>query len=135
VRESDLHVIDENTSTPLASAEPNCVRVLYVEDDGESREVLIEVLLDLGFEVVAAATVAEALARLDADRFDVVLADMTLPDADGTVIVEAARRLATPVVVLSGWGDEIARGAADAVLRKPVPFRDLGATLQRVVRG
>jgi CheY-like chemotaxis protein len=128
-----IFMCDENTSTVVAGAEPISVRVLYVEDDAENREVLIEVLANLGHEVVAAETAAEALARLDDERFDVVLADMTLPDADGSVIVEAARRLATPVVLLSGWGDELA-GAADAVLRKPVPFRDLGATLERVVR-
>ncbi len=58
--------------------------------------------------VVVVSTVADAVAALDARRFDVVLADLALADASGLDVVTAlsARRPAVPLVVLTGADDE-----------------------------
>jgi CheY-like chemotaxis protein len=122
------------------------VRVLYVEDDLENREVTAALLAHAGFDVAVAATASEAEALLDqvslASRphatadggnraspgdqpFDIVLADLSLPDRDGWYVARCVKQRfpKTPVVLLTGWnigaGDQ-RRTLADAVLSKPV---------------
>src|SRR5262245_32327877 len=56
--------------------------ILHVEDNDGARLALSEVLRDAGFRVLEASTGREAL-RLAAQRPDLVLLDVRLPDADG----------------------------------------------------
>ena len=58
-------------------------RILLVEDDREMLELVQEHLEGEGHTVTPAGLGAEAIARLKAEPFDIVLTDLRLPDVDG----------------------------------------------------
>lgn len=61
----------------------NGIRVLMVDDAPVNRELVVSTLGPLGYEVVVTETVAAALERLQASRFDLILCDLHLPKTDG----------------------------------------------------
>jgi signal transduction histidine kinase len=86
------------------------LHILLVEDNpgdaGLVRRYLEEAPLE--FRLVEATTLAEAAVALDGQRFDAVLLDLSLPDAQGVQTVERAIALAPgqPILVLTGLNDE-----------------------------
>lgn len=113
------------------------VRLLLVEDDPTISEPLADGLRREGFEVVLAATGAEALA---ASPVDLVLLDLGLPDLEGRVVCQELRAVsAVPIIVVTARSDEIDRvvllelGADDYVV-KPFGFRELVARIRAVLR-
>jgi CheY-like chemotaxis protein len=67
-------------------------RVLLVETEGPRREAIAE-FLGRSFQVTTAVSGDDALALLQKERFDVVLADRNLPGLSGLRVIEQARRL------------------------------------------
>jgi CheY-like chemotaxis protein len=63
-------------------------RLLVIEDDAVQREAITHLLESEGVDIVAVATVAEALAQLRASTFDCVVTDLALPDASGFELLE-----------------------------------------------
>ena len=108
-------------------------RVLLAEDDGAVRDMLQAVLERDGFEVVAVANVREALSRIAAESFDVLLSDLHMPHAgDGFTVVSAMRHTHPKAVtlVLSGYPEldealSAIRLQADEVLVKPIEIASL----------
>jgi two-component system, OmpR family, KDP operon response regulator KdpE len=115
-------------------------RVLVVEDDTETRSVLARELAARGYRVEEAADGKTALRRWEANRPDVVLLDLGLPDVDGLDVIHRMRRDATtPIVILSGRYEErekvaaLERGADDYVT-KPFGVDELNARLRVALR-
>jgi CheY-like chemotaxis protein len=82
-------------------------RVLLIDDDPEVREVAqISLELMAGWQVLAAESGAEGVARAAAEQPDVILLDVIMPDMDGPATLAALRAAAAtrhiPVVLLSG---------------------------------
>ena len=77
----------------MASNEPRFAqRVLLVDDDAAVRAMVNNGLERQGFEVVAAASVTEALRRITTERFDVLITDLHMPNpGDGFTVVSAMR--------------------------------------------
>src|ERR1700736_465015 len=108
-------------------------RVLLADDDEAVREMLQVALERDGFEVVAVASVKEALSRIATEKFDVLLSDLHMPHAgDGFTVVSAMRHTHPNAVtlVLSGYPaiDEALsaiRFQADEVLVKPIEIASL----------
>jgi DNA-binding response OmpR family regulator len=101
-------------------------RMLLVDDNQETRDLLHQILMLDGWEVVEAATVEEGLAALDPPP-DCVLLDLELPDGRGETILRKVRieQLPTRVVVSTGMQDparlsEVSYMRPDAVLQKPI---------------
>jgi two-component system, OmpR family, KDP operon response regulator KdpE len=114
--------------------------VLVVEDDEETRRVIIRELTARGYVVDAAADGRSALERWGKRRPDVVLLDLGLPDVDGLRVIGHIRREATtPIVILSGRYEErekveaLERGADDYVT-KPFGVDELNARLRVALR-
>src|SRR5713226_1517732 len=113
-------------------------RILLAEDDDAVRDMLRETLERDGFEVVAVASVREALSRIAAENFDLLLSDLHMPHAgDGFTVVSAMRHTHPNAVtlVLSGYPaiDEALsaiRLQADEVLVKPIEI----ASLRELIR-
>jgi CheY-like chemotaxis protein len=113
-------------------------RVLLADDDDAVRNMLQVTLERDGFEVVAVASVSEALSRIAAEKFDVLLSDLHMPQAgDGFTVVSAMRHTHPQAVtlVLSGYPalDEALsaiRLQADEVLVKPIEI----ASLREIIR-
>jgi adenylate cyclase len=107
---------------------PNA-KLLAVDDDDLNRDMLVRRLHKLGYDVTEAANGREALAKLKAGNFDLVLLDILMPDLDGFQTLEfmkADPRLKyLPVIMLTALDDVdstvrcIEAGAEDYV---PKPF-------------
>jgi CheY-like chemotaxis protein len=103
--------------------------ILNVEDDSPARFLKSRILERAGFEVVEAATCADALRTASDAKLHLVLLDLRLPDGDGYQVCEQikAARPTLPVVMITstyatsqGRQDGLACGA-DAYLIEPVP--------------
>jgi DNA-binding NtrC family response regulator len=103
------------------------VDILVVDDDDVIRDTLFE-LLSTDYSCQTADTAEEALAKLQAQRFDVVLTDISMPGLDGMELLSRVVELypGIAVIIISGHSDEehaqglISRGAFDYLLK---PFR------------
>jgi CheY-like chemotaxis protein len=131
--------LDAITSGVLAGA-----RVLVVEDDPDSAEMLGELLRVVGAEVELAGTAAEGMERLRSFRPDVLVSDLSLPDKDGFAFIRELRATGSdeggwiPAIAVSGHADpEHAREAILAGFQlhvaKPIDPPDLIARLARLV--
>ena len=113
-------------------------KVLVAEDDEAVRGMLRAALERDGFDVVAVAGVREALSRIAAESFDVLLSDLHMPHAgDGFTVISAMRHTHPHAVtlVLSGYPalDEALaaiRLQADEILVKPIDI----VSLREIIR-
>jgi DNA-binding response OmpR family regulator len=113
---------------------------MVVEDDAELRSLLARGLAEEGFEVLGVSDGSGALRRFD-DRFDALVIDVGLPDADGRDVCHAlrARGATVPVLFLTAADavtDRLAGFGAggDDYLTKPFHFDELVARLRVLVR-
>jgi two-component system response regulator DesR len=123
------------------------LRVMLVEDNAIFRELLAFVLgNEPDIQVVAkASSLAEARGALELvldERLDVAVVDLSLPDGDGTELIDELRR-ASPgisVVVLSATIEarkvsEVRRAGADTVLVKVRSYSTIAEELRRLTSG
>jgi signal transduction histidine kinase/CheY-like chemotaxis protein len=117
----------ERPATPSQRRALAAMRVLVVEDEPDSRELIHVLLESEGAEVRSAASADEALAVLDAFEADVVLSDIGMPGKDGLWLAASLRetRRDLPLVALTAYSgsDDIARAIAagfDQHVAKPV---------------
>jgi len=86
------------------------MKILLVEDNSEDAEFLRLCLAQYNRDatLTRASLISDAVTSLEKERFDVVLLDLNLPDGRGVECVERLRAAddLTPIVVLSGQGDE-----------------------------
>ena len=117
-------------------------RVLLAEDEPLLREILVEGLIDEGFEVEAGVDGMEALILYRAKGpFDVLLLDEEMPGLTGRQLLHLLRGEGdrVPAVILSGNlvldPREQAELGIGPVLRKPVSMRELCAAFRAAVAG
>ena len=115
-------------------------RILCVEDDIDSCEMISFLLGQSGIEVVSAQTVAEALLLVETDGFDLYLLDSSFPDGTGIELCKKIRASDenTPIVFYSGLSDESTREAgldagAQAYLIKPQDLEKIEPTIKSLV--
>jgi two-component system KDP operon response regulator KdpE len=114
--------------------------LLLVEDDDAMRSTVAGNLAAHGYRVAEASTGRDAIRRWDAERPDVILLDLGLPDQDGTTIIRRVRREATtPILVLSARGaepDKVAalEAGADDYVTKPFGLAELRARVAAILR-
>jgi DNA-binding response OmpR family regulator len=105
-------------------------RLLVVEDDRTTCDLLRAIFAHLGWEVDVAETVAEGLARLDPPP-DLLVLDVSLPDGDGTDILRYIRlaHLPTRVAVTTGHDPRLLSALSslrpDALLQKPIEVAEV----------
>lgn len=115
--------------------------VLLVDDEPDILELLELALRKMGLEVDKAGDVREALALLAAQRYDLCLTDMRLPDGDGLQVVRyiAQHNLDVPVAVITAHGNTenavtaLKAGAFD-YLSKPVSLDQLRALVKSALK-
>src|SRR5271157_4703404 len=87
---------------------PPAYRVLLVDDDDAVRAVMTETLGRKGFDVVAAASVTEALRLITIESFYVLITDLHMPHAGDGFTVVTAMRHSHPnalTLIVSGYPD------------------------------
>lgn len=119
------------------------VRVLTVEDQDDSRELVRIVLEREGARVASASSVKEARQLLHSQTFDIMIADLGLPDEDGYALIRSLRTLPSPsrhtlAVALTAYAGDQYRAQAlaagyDAYIAKPIEPSKLAAILAQVI--
>ena len=115
-------------------------RILVVEDEPGIADTICYALSTEGFEPLACALCAEALAALARERFDLVVLDVGLPDVNGFELFKDIQALAPlPVIFLTARTAEVDRIVglelgADDYVAKPFSPRELSARVRSVLR-
>ncbi len=117
-------------------------QILVVDDEIGIRELLSEILADEGHQVVLAENAGAARRLRSAQRPDLVLLDIWMPDTDGITLLKewsANGLLTMPVVMMSGHGTietavEATRIGALDYLEKPIALQRLLTTVKRALR-
>jgi DNA-binding response OmpR family regulator len=112
-------------------------KILVVEDHDDTRRVVVLFLEMCKYDVQSAGTHAAAAGLLSSERFDVLVADIGLPDGSGLDLMRIAAAMKIKGIALTGR-DEVQdvsdiRAAGFSVhLVKPADFASLKAAVERV---
>ncbi|MBG0790280.1 MAG: sigma-54-dependent Fis family transcriptional regulator [Desulfovibrionaceae bacterium] len=116
-------------------------KVLVIDDDRPTCEILTELVRHIGHEADYALSIGESRRRTAQADYDVVFLDISLPDGNGLDILPQLRELpsAPEVIILTGFGDpdgaELAiRNGAWDYLQKPVYPQKVLLPLERVLK-
>ena len=98
-------VSDQNEAEPAPPANPEKIttfdglpslqglKVLVVDDEADTRELIREVLKEVGSEVITCRSVEEALVALEQHKPDILISDLGMPDEDGYSLISKIRAL------------------------------------------
>jgi signal transduction histidine kinase len=108
-------------------------RILLVEDDPRVRTATVGALEDLGYEPVACASGAEALALFDSVEFDLVISDVIMPEMTGPEMIREMKSRRDDIAVLfvtgyvgEGEGEDL---IGYDLLRKPFTVSTLSTSV------
>ena len=144
VEEANAADQDLGGASVLVSAQPQLagVHALVVEDDPDGNELITTILERYGARVTSVGTAAAALDALDAERPDILISDIGLPDSDGIELIKMVRTRAfatsMPAIALTAYASrqDAAKAIAagfDAHVAKPVQPATLGAAVERLI--
>src|ERR1700749_2889876 len=113
-------------------------RVLVVDDDAASCELLREIFAGEGWEAESAQTPEAALELASRSRFDLVVSDINLEAAQSGLDILRATRDACPVILVTGFGTldaavEASREGAWDFVSKPFKVEEVVATARRAL--
>lgn len=114
--------------------------ILVVDDEEIARTNLEYILRKEGHQVTTAANGLEALEKVKAQEFDVVLTDLKMEKMDGIQLLESVKQIAphTEIVMVTGYAtvssavDALKKGAAH-YLSKPIKLDELRATVREII--
>jgi PAS domain S-box-containing protein len=115
-------------------------RLLIVDDEVELKTALCETLSAQGYDVVGSTSPTEALQAMQDQDFDLLLADLMMPEMDGVALLRAALAIDPSLVgiIMTGQGtvqtavEAMKAGAFDYVL-KPFKLQTILPTLSRAI--
>ena len=114
--------------------------ILVVDDEPTLRETLVEALESEGYRAIPAADGREALARFRAERPDLVLLDLMLPELSGVEVCRIIRaESGVPILMLTAKDSEVDKVVglelgADDYVTKPFSLRELSARIRAIFR-
>ncbi|MCD4775965.1 MAG: PAS domain S-box protein [Candidatus Aegiribacteria sp.] len=116
--------------------------ILIVDDEEAVTRMLEKILRQLGYEVDAFNTPADALEsfRKAENKYDIVLTDLTMPGMTGLDLAEEIRKLHSeiPIVLMTGYGlqnhEDIRRKNVSKIVGKPIDIRELTSTIRDILR-
>ena len=115
--------VDVPTAAEAPASAAGAARVLVVDDEVELGAMIADLLTPQGHQVDVVTNGREALDKLAAQAYDVVLSDVRMPGLDGPALYEEARRLhpgqERRFVFITG--DTLTSGTADFLARSGVP--------------
>jgi PAS domain S-box-containing protein len=116
------------------------LKVVVIDDEEHLRDLLADILGVDGHSVFTAPGGKEGLELVEQHNPDIVFTDLGMPYISGWEVVKAVkeRNSGTPVVMVTGWGDQldkkkITEMKVDAVIAKPFQVNQIIETLQKVV--
>jgi DNA-binding response OmpR family regulator/signal transduction histidine kinase len=121
-------------TNPTQAAAPR--RILLIDDEAVVRNTVANLLRAGGHVVVEAESGAAGVADLAVQAADLVITDLGMPEMTGWEVAQRVKAAwpTLPVVLLTGWGQQISdtapgRECVDRVLGKPIRLEDLQATI------
>jgi len=117
----------------------NEIRVLIVDDDKSSLDILEEYLVAEGFSVLTASDGSKAIKIIEEEDLDVVLTDLKLPGANGIEVLKVAKKVNQDlhVIIITGYASletalqAIKEGGYDYIT-KPFRLEEVGVALKNV---
>src|SRR2546426_6714442 len=128
----------------MSQKDPVKKKILIVEDNKDSLEILGLRVTAIGYQVIKARNSKEAIAFAEAEGPDLIFMDMELPDADGVkttaILKQNPKTSRIPVVALTAWMSELWREKASKVgivsyMLKPVSPWTLRETIEEYTSG
>jgi DNA-binding response OmpR family regulator len=113
-------------------------RILVVEDDADTARMMSRLLNSSGYPTMTAGSVAEARQLCDEHRFDLLIADLSLPDGSGADLLRHDEKCFGKGIIVSGHDEQrqeaigVTPGYSDYLL-KPIRFDDLLNVVRRVL--
>lgn len=116
-------------------------KALIVDDEDVIRQMVGRVLKYMGIESETADNGFQALEKLEAGRFDIIIADIRMPNMDGMELLKIAGKKYPDidVIIMTAYSakysyvDVVEAGAADFI-NKPFSVEELKAKMERVLR-
>ncbi len=114
------------------------VKILIVEDEAMMRNLLLKILESEGYKATLASSAAEALDKLEHEKYDLLLSDVKMPGMNGFELLEKvkSRWSDMAVIVMTGYGeaytikDALMKGA-DEYLSKPFKSHEVSLIVER----
>ena len=119
-------------------------KILIVEDNEDSRELVVKVLRNKGYEMVQAADGEEALEKAVAEKPDLILLDISLPKLNGYEVAKKLKAMEEfqeiPIVALTahamkGDRENVIVSGFEGYISKPVNVRELPDQVRAYIRG
>ena len=116
--------------------------ILLIDDEAELAEMTREMLEDIGYNVTIRTNSREALAlfRGDADLFDLVITDQTMPQITGMGLIEALLHIRPdiPIILCSGFMDrglekQIEAAGIKEFVMKPLTIGKISKTIRKIM--
>ena len=118
-------------------------RILVVEDRDDSRTILVSILRRFcGYETIEAANGAEAIEKAVAEKPDLILMDLDLPDISGIDAAKAVKENPNtahiPIVAQTAWSSRQWKGKVLRIgmvdyLEKPISMELMKATIEKFI--
>ncbi|MFO1500731.1 MAG: response regulator [Verrucomicrobiota bacterium] len=110
-------------------------RILVVDDEAMVLESVRMTLAHFGYSVETACTGNEALDKLGADRFSLVVTDRKMPGMSGDQLAAEIKQQwpGLPVILLTGYPPGRKPPGVDVILLKPFSTADLRSTVQALL--
>jgi PAS domain S-box-containing protein len=117
-------------------------RILFVDDEHALVEIAKDILERLGYEVVTRTSSVEALElfRAQADNYDLVITDMTMPNMTGDKLSRELMKIRSdiPIILCTGYSERISEEKAKSMgirefVMKPLVMKDLAKTVRKAL--
>ncbi len=136
---------DQGETSPYAPVGLNGIKILVVDDETDTRELVTFILEQQGAKVTAAASAQEALVALTESKPDVLLSDIGMPQMDGYMLIQQVKALASeqgeqiPAIALTAYAGEMNQQKALAAgfckhISKPIEPEELVHVIAGLVR-
>ena len=129
-RTEEVEAVDGSAPVAVRTAS-----ILVVDDDAEVRHVTASFLADFGYSETEAESGVSALALMERDSFDLVVADLAMPGMSGVELAAEVRSRFRdmPVLILTGHADAMPIPGDLPVLAKPFKANDLAARVSALL--
>ena len=114
--------------------------ILVVEDDNATRDTMVDLLSEAGYEVESARNGEDAIAMAQEYSFNIVITDLKMPKGDGIQVLEQIKKIdpRTIVIICTGYGtvDTAVKSmklGAYEYITKPIKIEEIKLVVQRAL--